>query len=200
MKVLYAKEYIKRVIYVIEDENKVTVVYRSSGLSGTGHEGKIIPFYGINTDDTFKSPGYINKLIYFGGRFIPHRKEFAQSEKVKIYLDILEEFTEDLTVNTLPQTEVNSIKELIELADNINKEIAEVIKDKEFIDYSHIEEPDSLFKVTLISKDKNYFEVDVNAFSSIMAMYESIKIIDKKGWDIFGYEVHNIRYLGKDAK
>lgn len=52
MKLLYSTHYIGRDLFIVEIDNKLLKCYRSSGLSGTGHGGEILPFSGLNIDDT----------------------------------------------------------------------------------------------------------------------------------------------------
>lgn len=68
MKVLYKTEYCKRILYVLQIGDKYTTVYLSSGLSGTGHGGTLLPFKNLCTHFTFNYPvGYINKTMFYDG-------------------------------------------------------------------------------------------------------------------------------------
>lgn len=63
MTIKYQRHYYCRDIFIIEEDSKYILVYRSSGNSGTGHEGDIIPFSGLNSErrDWKVTPGYLFK-------------------------------------------------------------------------------------------------------------------------------------------
>ena len=128
MKILYMQEYIERHLFVIEHEGKTFNVYRSSGLSGTGHEGLILPFSGLNTETRgirALFPGYIFKEMYYNGMWVNHRKQLHYYPEVLENMKILKDFLK----NSIPDTEIT--------LDNFssNEEGKEVFNWKLFLNY-----------------------------------------------------------------
>ena len=133
MKVLYAKEYMYRVLFVIEREGKVINCYRSSGLSGTGHKGIILPFSGLEDKVRLSSnPGYIYKEMFFCGRYIDHYKDLSRYPDIEKIMSEIQELTKDIKPEP---TEINSTLELAKFAKQINKEMTKVTKDKQSYDF-----------------------------------------------------------------
>ena len=105
MKLLYAQEYIDRVLFVVEHDGQYINVYRSSGLSGTGHAGQLLPFqeltpprpsiYGLPTNT-----GYIEKHMFFAGTWRYHHKDLSRYPVVQQTMDILKDFLKDVTPAT----------------------------------------------------------------------------------------------------
>lgn len=80
MKILLAQEYVNRILFVLEHQGKYIQVYRSSGLSGTGHNGKILPFAGLNTEKPrFRGEplGYIWKEMFYDKKWVSHYKNLG---------------------------------------------------------------------------------------------------------------------------
>ena len=96
MKVLYAREYFGRVLFVIERDNKVIFCYRSSGLSRTGHGGDILPFVGLNTQHNYEVYGYIYKEMYYNKQWVPHYKNLEPYPLVKNLMLEIKELTKDI--------------------------------------------------------------------------------------------------------
>lgn len=94
MKLLYSQEYIERHLFVLEHEGKYIMVYRSSGLSGTGHGGKLLPFSGVDGEGRGlrSTPGYIYKEMFWNGGFNWHHKEIGDYENVSENMEIIDEF------------------------------------------------------------------------------------------------------------
>lgn len=106
MKLLYMQEYFERHLYVIEHDGKFLQVYRSSGLSRTGHGGMLIPFSGIDEGKGFRShPGFIYKEMFYDGRWINHRKNIHYYDNVPENMDIIEDFLGDITPTQTVQLE-----------------------------------------------------------------------------------------------
>lgn len=102
MKLLYMQEYIKRHLYVIEHEGKYIMVYRSSGLSGTGHAGQLIPFSGIDEGRGLRSnPGYIYKEMFYDGRFVSHHKNIHLYDNVPENMVVIDDFLGDRVPETI---------------------------------------------------------------------------------------------------
>ena len=194
MKVLYSREYLGRVLYVIEDDNKVFCAYRSSGLSGTGHKDSIIPFMYLNIRDPWQSPGYINKLIYFGARYIKHQKDFTRQPKIKKYLETVQELTKDLTVDTLPNTEVECVKDILDLAKEINTEIRTIIMNREEFDFIEVEEE---IKFNIIVQKNNGSEMLFRSTRPNLewAVDETRTKIHNMGLSLRDYKIKEIQEL-----
>lgn len=95
MKVIFKQEYFGRDLFILEHKNKLIQVYRSSGLSGTGHEGQIIPFTGINTEiPRFRGQqiGYIWKEMFYNKKFRTHDKEIERFIGLQEKMNFLKEF------------------------------------------------------------------------------------------------------------
>ena len=74
-KLLHQEEYMGRQLYLLEYQGKCIKCYKSSGLSGTGHKGQVLPFSGLNDSmSKYVTPGYIYKEMYYGGVWVNHRK------------------------------------------------------------------------------------------------------------------------------
>jgi len=96
LKIIYKTEYFGRILFVLEINGKSALVYRSSGLSGTGHGGKILPFMYLNTVNRFRNVlGYIYKEMFFKGVYMPHRKHPEDFPGVKEKLDAVQVFLKD---------------------------------------------------------------------------------------------------------
>lgn len=94
--VIYKKEYYGRMIYALLINGNISFVYKSSGLSGTGHKGKILPFSCISTLETFSQRyGYIFKEIFYNGCHREHYKEMNFDPLVERFFKELEEFLTD---------------------------------------------------------------------------------------------------------
>ena len=101
MKLLYMQEYVERHFYVIEHKGKFIQVYRSSGYSGTGHAGLLIPFSGLDEGRGLRShPGYIYKEMFYNGRWINHKKDIHYYDNVVENMDKIEKFLGDLKPET----------------------------------------------------------------------------------------------------
>ena len=99
MKVLFAQEYIERVLFVLEHKGKYITVYRSSGLSGTGHTGQILPFSGLQTKTylfNITPIGYIYKEMFYKGCWTNHRKDLSNYPEVADKMQYLQSFLSDL--------------------------------------------------------------------------------------------------------
>ena len=141
MKVVYERHYLGRDLFILEIDKKLLMVYRSSGLSGTGHEGKFLPFSGINTEtNRLSSPilGYIFKEMYYNGCWINHKKNLDSFHHATKLMNNVKEFLKDLY--PMKHKEHNTLKEITEFIKVVSKEIDEFIKDKEFLDLCTKEE------------------------------------------------------------
>lgn len=146
LKLLYAKEYIERVLFIVEYDNSMIFCYRSSGCSGTGHKDEILPFSSLNTHNGFRGPmvGYIYKEMFYNGRWTTHNKEIGKFENLKENMDILKEFLKDVK----PEKEVdlddffedgsNDVSKWLDYVVSINKEMDEVVGEKRMYDLARL--------------------------------------------------------------
>lgn len=101
MKLLYAQEYIDRVLFVVEHDGQYINVYRSSGLSGTGHAGQLLPFKDLTPprQSVYSLPtntGYIEKHMFCCGAWHYHRKDLSRYPVVQQTMEILKDFLKDI--------------------------------------------------------------------------------------------------------
>jgi len=95
MTVLYAKEYVKRTLFILKHKEKFILCYRSSGESGTGHKGQILPFSGLNLSSRgirSEPVGYIFKEMFYNGEWVYHGKELQDFEGLEEQMQDLKEF------------------------------------------------------------------------------------------------------------
>lgn len=131
MTIKYQRHYYDRDIFIIEEDSKYILVYRSSGNSGTGHTGDIIPFSGLNSDqrDWKVTPGYLFKEYWNGTRWIQHRKDFEETQKE--FLDKIKDSVKDSFPERTEESEDETRSGIYKFAAEINKEIQEILKEKE---------------------------------------------------------------------
>lgn len=131
MTIKYQQHYYHRDIFIIEEDSKYILVYRSSGNSGTGHCGDIIPFSGLNSEkrDWKVTPGYLFKEYWDGKQWKSHRKDFEGTQKE--YLLRIKEFVKDSFPEITVESEDDTRSGIYEFAAKINKEIQEILKEKE---------------------------------------------------------------------
>lgn len=100
MQVLLAQEYIHRVLFVLEHNGQYINVYRSSGLSGTGHAGQILPFssLALPSYESYRrsNVGYIYKEMFYKDRWINHGKDLLSYPNVYKKMLYLHDFLEDI--------------------------------------------------------------------------------------------------------
>ena len=131
MTIAYQRHYYDRDIFIIEEDSKYILVYRSSGNSGTGHGGDIIPFSCLNScqQDWKTTPGYIFKEYWNGTRWVSHRKDFQGSQKD--YLLRIKEFVKDTYPDRTEESEDETRRGMYKFADKINKEIYQILEGEE---------------------------------------------------------------------
>lgn len=138
--ILYKKDYVGRIIFVIKYQNKITFVYKSSGLSGTGHKNDIIPFIYLNSRVAINQPilGYINKYYFKDGKITQHYKTFFGKEKE--FLEDLKLFLKDEVNNETSEdiTELINSNKFKDVVNEINGELLKLSKEYEFLDYNNI--------------------------------------------------------------
>lgn len=131
MTIKYTRHYYGRDIFIIEEDNKYILVYRSSGRSGTGHYGDIIPFSSLNSEkrDWKTTPGYIYKEYWNGVHWKSHDKDFKGVQKQ--FLDKIKEFVKDTFPEKTIESDDYTRMGMYNFAAKINKEIQKILKDKE---------------------------------------------------------------------
>ncbi|MDD2505168.1 MAG: hypothetical protein PHF21_02710 [Bacilli bacterium] len=93
MKLLYKKEYIERTLFALEHNGKFITVYRSSGLSGTGHKDQILPFSSLSEHHTLSTClGYIYKEMFYDGKWKSHYKRMDNFPGLEEKMQYLAEF------------------------------------------------------------------------------------------------------------
>lgn len=97
IKILYKTEYFGRILYALNINGKFTLVYKSSGLSGTSPSGRILPFMFLNTENRFSGPmlGYIFKEMKYDNMYITHRKRMEDFMGLEDKMDTIKQFLID---------------------------------------------------------------------------------------------------------
>ncbi len=138
-KILFKQRYYERDLFVLKKEDKFLMVYRSSGLSGSGHKNKIIPFMFLNGRITISNPvlGFINKDYYFNGKVISHEKQLEN--KTILFLNEIETFLEkEILEDDIFEPGPSQHGELFAYVEYINKNLLGSIKNLKPFDYSLI--------------------------------------------------------------
>ena len=141
-----------RDLYVILYKDKYLMVYRSSGLNA-GRKGRILPFEMLAEPEratiSAETPGYIFKEFFFDGRFVNHRKEpYKFGPGIAEFLLELEEYLEDKDTEFVPYEHIESYKELLPIAHEINIELNKAIDGiqpfdwKDVITHTVVNDPD----------------------------------------------------------
>lgn len=137
--ILFKQRYYERDLFVLKKEDKFLMVYRSSGLSGSGHKNKIIPFMFLNGRITISNPvlGFINKDYYFNGKVISHEKQLEN--KTILFLNEIETFLEkEILEDDIFEPGPSQHGELFAYVEYINKNLLGSIKNLKPFDYSLI--------------------------------------------------------------
>lgn len=137
--ILFKQRYYERDLFVLKKEDKFLMVYRSSGLSGSGHKNKIIPFFFLNGRITISNPilGFINKDYYFNGKIINHEKKLEN--KIILFLNTIENFLEkEILEDDIFEPGPSQQGELFAYVEYINKNLLNSIKNLKPFDYSLI--------------------------------------------------------------
>jgi hypothetical protein len=132
MKLLYSAEYVGRAMFLIEYKEAVIKCYRSSGLSGTGHGGLIIPYSSLNTGHLYTTPGYIFKEMFYHDKWQNHRKEPQRFDGVQ---EILEKITELVKDEYPEEFQIESVKDILERANKIEDDMNKIINDNSYMFY-----------------------------------------------------------------
>lgn len=137
-KILYQKPYVGRVLFIILDKttNKVIPAYKSSGYSGTGNKGEILPFMYLEEEHRLYTPrGYINKILWLNNRFQMHEKVFRG--KIKDKLDSIKDFVEDIgDSRTIEEIDRECAKETsYKNVHKINIQLKEILSEYKLFDF-----------------------------------------------------------------
>ena len=138
-KILYKRNYVGRVLFLIlhKPTNKILSLYRSSGYSGTGHKGEILPFMFLNEKFSIRGEplGYIYKQMLYNGYYIEHYKDI--SKDIIQFLNPIKEFVQKFRdERTIEELNLFMDKEFtIEYVRGINTELRKIIKEYKLFDY-----------------------------------------------------------------
>ncbi len=142
MKLLYKKNYVQRDLYVIKYKGKYLMVYRSSGLN-PGRAGRILPFNMLAAPlrATIGSPvpGYIYKEFFFDNAFCKHYKTPENFGKgISECLIELEDFLTNHPTELVLYDHLETSKDFLPVAKEINIELLKAIKDLEPFDWKDL--------------------------------------------------------------
>lgn len=138
-KILYTHNYVGRVLFLLlhKNTNKVLLLYRSSGHSGTGHKDEILPFMFLNEKFLIRGEplGYIYKEMLYKGYYIEHYKDI--NKDIIQFLNPIKEFAQEFRdERTIEELNLFMSKEFtIEYVKGINTELRNIIKEYKLFDY-----------------------------------------------------------------
>ena len=138
-KILYLHNYIGRVLFLIlhKDSSKILPLYRSSGYSGTGHKGEILPFMYLNETLSIRGEplGYIYKQMFYTGYYINHYKDIPKDiiQFLNPIKEFIQEFRDERTIEELNHFMDKEFT--IEYVKEINTELRKIIKEYKLFDY-----------------------------------------------------------------
>ena len=138
-KILYQYNYVGRVLFLIlhKPANRILSLYKSSGYSGTGHKGEILPFIFLNERVSIRGEplGYIYKQMLYNGYYIEHYKDINRDiiQFLNPIKEFIQEFRDERTIE-----EINLFMDeefTIEYVRGINTELRKIIKEYKLFDY-----------------------------------------------------------------
>ena len=138
-KILFQHNYVGRVLFLIlhKPTNKILPLYLSSGHSGTGHKGEILPFMFLNERVSIRGEplGYIYKQMLYKGYYIDHYKELTKD--IIQFLNPIKEFVQEFRdERTIEELNLFMDEEFtIEYIKEINSELRDIIKGYKLFDY-----------------------------------------------------------------
>ena len=159
-KILYQHNYIGRVLFLIlhKPTNKILSLYRSSGLSGTGHKDEILPFMFLNERFSIRGEvlGYIYKQMLYKGYYINHYKDINRDiiQFLNPIKEFVQEFRDERTIEELNHFIGKEFT--IEYVKEINTELRDIIKEYKLFDYYE--------DLTKIQEEKLWQKVNKNGF------------------------------------
>ena len=138
-KILYKHNYVGRVLFLIwhKHTNKILPLYKSSGYSGSGHKGEILPFMFLNMIVSIRGEplGYIYKQMLYRDCYINHYKDIPKDiiQFLNPIKEFVQEFRDERTIE-----EINRFMDkefTIEYVKEINTELRDIIKKYKLFDY-----------------------------------------------------------------
>jgi len=145
VKVLFKQHYFGRLLFVIEIKDEIVMVYKSSGLSGTGHGGQILPFIYINAPSSRQSlrdqPGYIYKEMWYDNKFRHHDKNIDWynnlEENMKYISNFLEAFGYDMYLEE-EDCHSDSLMDIYKFMDEVNTDLHYICDGRNFYDLKNL--------------------------------------------------------------
>ena len=138
-KILYQHNYVGRVLFLIlhKPTHKILSLYKSSGLSGSGHKGEILPFMFLNEKVSIRDEplGYIYKQMLYNGYYINHYKDIPKDiiQFLNPIKEFIQEFRDERTIEELNHFMDKEFT--IEYVREINNELRDIIKKYKLFDY-----------------------------------------------------------------
>ena len=138
-KILYQHNYVGRVLFLIlhKPTNKILSLFRSSGLSGTGHKDELLPFMFLNERVTVRGEvlGYIYKQMFYKGYYTEHYKDMSKDaiQFLNPIKEFVQEFRDERTIEELNHFMDKEFT--IEYVKEINTELRDIIKEYKLFDY-----------------------------------------------------------------
>ena len=138
-KILYLYNYVGRVLFLIlhKPTNRILSLYKSSGLSGSGHKGEILPFMFLNMIVSIRGEplGYIYKQMFYNGYYINHYKDIPKDiiQFLNPIKEFIQEFRDERTIEELNHFMDKEFT--IEYVRGINTELRKIIKEYKLFDY-----------------------------------------------------------------
>ena len=138
-KILYTHNYIGRVLFLIlhKPTHKILSLYKSSGLSGSGHKDEILPFMFLNMIVSIRGEvlGYIYKQMLYRDCYINHYKDINRDiiQFLNPIKEFVQEFRDERTIEELNHFMDKEFT--IEYVKEINTELRKIIKEYKLFDY-----------------------------------------------------------------
>ena len=138
-KILYQHNYVGRVLFLIlhKPTNKILSLYRSSGLSGTGHKDELIPFMFLNERVSIRGEvlGYIFKIMLYKDYYLDYYKQIDKDtiQFLNPIKEFVQEFRDERTIEELNHFMDKEFT--IEYVKEINTELRDIIKRYKLFDY-----------------------------------------------------------------
>ena len=138
-KILYQHNYVGRVLFLIlhKPTNKILSLFRSSGLSGTGHKDELLPFMFLNERVSIRGEPlwYIYKQMLYRDCYIEHYKDINRDiiQFLNPIKEFVQEFRDERTIEELNHFMDKEFT--IEYVKGINTELRDIIKKYKLFDY-----------------------------------------------------------------
>lgn len=144
IKVLYHVEYFERDLFLLQIDNKTTMVYRRSGLHGKNTKGEILPFNWLKDSPVRFGearegivPGYIFKEFFYRGVYKSHRKNLNDfPSQIMLFVKELEIFLRDYDVSTSEKYNgEDDFGNILKIAKDINTKMKEKMRGLDKFDW-----------------------------------------------------------------